>query len=114
MDTKIATAWFSTQSLTKKQFATLMVAHKLTIVLRDIINSSSKHEALAAAVLISELDHRLLSYVTASMTRTATFPDDTLVEMITTTLTDPLLARFASHVWNEVTSTVDAAAVKHP
>jgi hypothetical protein len=99
--------WFAEKSPAQKKFTALMIAHKLTIVLRDIVSSTDTKEALAAAILISELDHRLLSYVTASMTRQPTFPDDFIVEIIDTALTDKALSGAANQVWEDVTTKVD-------
>ena len=106
MDPQTAKLWFSMQTIPTKIQVLLNVMKQLTIVFRDIDTTSAIETRLTAARSISEINHRLLAFVSASLTSQPHYPDDVIIDLLFDHLEQPALARHADWVWDGALSGV--------
>ena len=99
-------SWYTELDASTKKLTLVLISYNLTLALRGIAAAMSKDETLAAALLISELNHRLMGCVTADVTNRPGYPDDVIISMVDGTLSDRRLGGHADFIWGSVKSTI--------
>ena len=92
-------SWFAAQSQQCKNFVLLQLGNELTIYLRDISTTNDKELMLKAGWVVSECQHRILSYVIAAMTGQDRYPDEVIAEIVFDHIEHPALRSRTQLLW---------------
>lgn len=92
--------WFAGQRQDFKNLVLLELGNELTLVLRDVSTQNDKELMLKAGWVVSECQHRILGYVTATMTGQEHYPDSVIVQIIFDHIEHPALASRTITLWD--------------
>ena len=107
MDMAAVKPWFSAKSATEKHIIMLSLMWELTIVLRSMSTSVGNKELLMAALLASELTHKLSAYLISLAKGLSTYGNGDVLSLIDVVLTDERFFGQAINVWRNVKKTTD-------
>lgn len=99
--------WFGNKDAVTKQIVLLQILYELTIVLRSMSVEAKRSKLLEAAMLSSELTHRVSSELMLSLNNQQGFSDGDLISLIDGVLTDVRFDGYSSSVWDQVIKKVD-------
>jgi hypothetical protein len=100
MDLASKKSWFAAQPEPFKILVLLGVMHELTMVLRGISTTDDKDLMWKSAWIISECNHRLVSYAFEVMTQLPHYPDEVIIEILFDHIGHPALEPYADGVWD--------------
>ena len=104
-------SWFKRLPDEKKAIAIIKVMYEMTIVIRSMSASEGREKLLDAALLSSELNHRISNFAVSKLSGQPNFPDDVVISMIDATLADEQFADYAAHVWEKIVKETNGITV---
>jgi hypothetical protein len=86
----------------------LGLMHNLTLVIRDVFHERAEGAKVKASAGVSEINHKITSFVIAKMSNQAHYPDDLIIDFIVDGFIDADISGYLQQAWDTSVRTLAA------